>query len=305
MPLPEFVPPMLAKLEREAFDSEEWIFEVKWDGTRTLSFVEGGDYRLRNRNENDSKERYPELAFLGAAEEGLVLDGEVVVWQDGQPSFDGMLMREQARKELRIRQLMRTLPATYVVFDILYRKGRALMDLPLADRREQLAEVVAGIGDGRCVLSDGVVGAGSVLFEQVRARELEGIVAKRLTSRYQPGRRTDEWIKVKTFEEIQCAIIGYLPEGQGDVKSLVIATLIEGELRCVGRVGSGLAAGLRRELAQLLGARQRSEPIVPCPIEGTWVEPGLYCNVSFLEYTKDGMLRAPVFRELIRDEAEG
>lgn len=303
--LPEFVPPMLAKLGREPFDSDEHLFEVKWDGTRTLAFCEGGAYRLRNRNENDSTERYPELDFLAGLPAGTLLDGEVVVQLDGQPSFDGMLIREQARKQSRIAQLTRTHPATYVVFDLLYAGGESRLERTLAERRDELAELVAGARDERLVLSDGVVGHGRALFAEVAERELEGIVAKRLASRYHPGRRTDEWIKLKTFEEIQCAIIGYLPEGEDDVKSLVVATLRAGDLRCVGRVGSGLGAGVRRDLARRLGARRRPDPIVPCPFEATWVEPGLYCTVSFLEYTKEGMLRAPVFRDLILDEAQG
>jgi len=301
--LPEFVPPMLAKLGREAFDADDWLFEVKWDGTRTLAFVEGGDYRLRNRNDNDSTARYPELGFLAGLEDGLVLDGEIVVWRDDRPSFDGMLIREQARKLSAIEGLARTHPASYVVFDLLYRGGESRCDRTLAERRDELAALVAGVGHERLVLSDGLVGAGVALFEEVRARGLEGIVAKRLASRYHAGRRTDEWIKIKTFEELQCAIIGYLPAGRDDVKSVIVATLVDGELRCVGRVGSGLGAGLRRELARLFAARRADAPIVPCPFEGTWVEPGLYCNVSFLEFTKEGMLRAPVFRDLIRDEA--
>lgn len=288
---------MLAKLAREPFDDPEYQFEVKWDGIRALAFVEGGAYRLHTRSGQRVTERYPELGFLAELPPGLVLDGELVVLKDGRPSFADVLAREQARGERRIRQLTATNPAGYVVFDVLWAEGVSVMDRPLRERRALLETVCADV-DPRLVLSEALAGSGPDVFEIVSAQGLEGVVAKRLSGRYHPGRRTDEWLKIKTFRELQCAILGWTG-APDDVRSLIVGAVVDGELRCVGKVGSGLGEAVRRELARAFAGRARAAPLVPCPCEGRWVEPGLYCVVSFLEFTRDGMLRAPVFRQLV------
>ena len=135
--LPDFVPPMLAKLGK-AFDSAEHLFEIKWDGTRALAYGEGGRYRMLNRQRRVLVERYPEFSFLAELEAGCVLDGEVVVMEDGKPSFRGMLQREQGRGERRFRELANALPATYVVFDLVYRRYESLENRPLHERRAEL-----------------------------------------------------------------------------------------------------------------------------------------------------------------------
>jgi len=301
MSLPDFVPPMLARLGRKAFDSDQHLFEVKWDGIRALTFTEGGSYRALTRNRHDLVPRYPELAVLGKLPAGLVLDGELVVLDEGKPHFQRVLQREQARNPLKIEALARSLPATYVVFDLLYKGGEPLLDLPLHERREALAAVVEAAADPHLVLSEGIVGAGLALFEQVSALGLEGMVAKELSSRYLPGKRTDAWTKIKTFREAVCAILGYLAEGE-EVRSLIVALEEGGELVCVGRVGSGLSASLGRRLHERFLPLHREEPLIPCGEHiGQWVEPGLFCRVRFLERTENG-LRAPVFLELLEGE---
>jgi bifunctional non-homologous end joining protein LigD len=125
---------MLAKLG-EPFDSENYLFEIKWDGTRTLAFVDGAGYRLVNRRRMDMNDRYPEFDFLRNLPPGTVLDGEMVVLRDGKPDFRLLQSREQARTPLNIRSLARSHPATYVVFDLLYESYRPVMSLPLAVRR--------------------------------------------------------------------------------------------------------------------------------------------------------------------------
>jgi len=296
--LPEFVEPMLAK-PGPPFDSDEHLFEIKWDGTRALAFVEAGGLRVRNRKAKDLLPVYPELEVLSGLPPGCVLDGEVVVLRGGKPDFHGMLRREQARGGRRARAAMRALPATYVVFDLLWRDGRPLLDAPLSTRRAALAELVGAAAEEKVVLSEGVVGAGLRFFEEIERLELEGMVAKRLASRYLPGQRTDAWTKVKQARRLLCAIVGYLLDDDGGLKSLIVAAEDGGELRCVGRVGSGLGEALRTRLLALCRARPRAAPIVDCGMPGEWVEPGLFCAVSYLERTPTGFLRAPVFLELL------
>ena len=297
--LPEFVEPMLAKLGDGPFDSERHRFEVKWDGTRSLCFAEGGDYRLRNRKGTDQKPRYPELAFLSHLPSGLCLDGEIVVLRDGQPSFKGMLEREQARDPRKAERLARSQPAIYVAFDLLYLEGRSLFKCPLSQRVEALEELVARLDHQSLVFSEGVVGAGIAFFESIRERQLEGMVAKRLDSHYLPGRRTEAWQKIKQVHTVHCIVLGWERDANDGVKSLVIAMEEDGLLRCVGKVGSGLTEALRARLRTELPDRARPTPLIPCPgVKAEWIEAGLFCTVDYLERTNDGNLRAPVFREL-------
>lgn len=298
--LPAFIPPMLAK-PGVPFDSEDYLFEIKWDGTRTLAFIDRGRYRLLNRRRIDMTDRYPEFGILAQLPPGTVLDGEMVVLRDGKPDFGLLQSREHSRSSLKIRNLARSTPATYIVFDLLYHDYESLMAAPLQQRRERLRKVVQGLGSGRLILSEGIVGRGTPYFQEACRQGLEGVVAKRLESRYVPGRRTDAWIKIKRSATFDCAIIGFLPAGKADFRSLILAAEDDGQLRCVGKVGSGFPDKLRRRLNQLLWSRLRSKPLVPCRIKGKWVEPGLYCRVSCMERTSGGELRAPVFEELIEE----
>jgi DNA ligase D-like protein (predicted ligase) len=299
-PLPEFIAPMLAKIGRQPFDSDQHLFEIKWDGTRALAFVESGRCRLRNRRRRDITPKYPELAFLAGIEPGIVIDGEICVLRDGRPDFAGMLEREQARSERRSLELARTLPATYVAFDLLYRAHESIMAEPLLARRERLRAIVAAADDQRLLFSDGVRGAGVQFFEQLRAQQLEGMIAKRVDSRYRPGERTDAWLKIKPAQRLHCAIVGYQAQG-GDLRSLIIASPDDaGRLQCVGRVGSGLRRREAAELLALLRKRPRATPLIECGMQGEWVEPGLYCVVSFFERSATG-LRGPVFEGLVEE----
>jgi ATP-dependent DNA ligase len=130
---------------------------------------------------------------------------------------------------------------------------------------------------------------------------MEGVVAKRLGTLYLPGKRTDAWIKIKRGATEICAVIGFLPAGAKDFKSLILAASVEGKVRCVGKVGSGFSDKVRARINRLLRSRVRATPIIPCKIRGVWVEPGLCCKVSFMERTENGEFRAPVFEELYEE----
>ena len=248
--------------------------------------------------------RYPEFGFLGeiGVDGGVMLDGEIVVMKDGKPDFGLMLSREQVLNDLKIQSLSKSLPATYVVFEALYVEGQSVMAEPLSARRELLRQFVRAVDNPRMVLSDGIVGKGKDYFEAAAAQSLEGVMAKRLTSPYEAGRRTNDWHKIK--HTLHCAIVGFVAEGD-DIRSLVIAAQIgeapDAPLRCVGRVGSGLSVAMRHRLAELLFARLRDTSRMDCEEEGLWVELGLYCKVSCLERTQAGHLRAPMFLDLIVD----
>jgi len=297
--LPDSIPPMLARSGRP-FDSEEHLFEIKWDGFRAIAYVDEG-LRLLSRRRNDLAPRYPELDVLRRLPAGTVVDGEIVLLRDGRADFYGLLAREQARGASRVRAAAAREPTTYVVFDLLFEHHESIMDRPLTERRERLAALVGDRGEGSLVLSEGVVGAGRTFFERAGELAIEGVVAKQLGSAYLPGKRTEAWTKSKHTRRLHCAIVGFVPDGPRDFKSLIIASDVGGELRCVGRVGSGLSEVRKAELRELLFAREVDEPLIDCGMAGRWVEPGLYCTVSFLERTNTGTLRAPVFVELITE----
>ena len=306
--LPAFVAPMLAKLRKQPFDSDAHLFEPKWDGFRAITFVEEGGHRVRSRRDRDLAPRFPEVEAVRVFPAGTVLDGEIVVLEDGRPDFESMLRREQARELRSIERFVRELPASYVVFDLLYVDGRPILDEPLTTRRRLLAALFEGLGDGadhRLLLSEGSVGGGVELYERSVELGMEGVVGKRLDSPYLPGQRTDLWTKVKVPLHRHCVVLGYLRNEAGDLRSLVVGTDVEGELRCVGRVGSGLSEGDRRALLPRLRGLRREEPVVDCSsaLDGNpeWVEPGIFCTVSFLEFTSGGTLRAPVFEGLVED----
>ncbi len=278
------------------------MFEIKWDGTRTLAFIENKTVKLLNRRRVDLTERYPEFGILRAFPAGTVLDGELVVLREGKSDFGLLMSREQARSPLRIRLGSQSSPATYMVFDLLYAKHQSLMLRPLHERRQHLQKLVDRYGQGKVILSESTPGDhGRAYFAEACRMGLEGVIAKRLNSQYRPGQRTDDWIKIKRSEVLDCAIIGFVPSGTKDFRSLILATNVDGELRCVGRVGTGFDSKLRIKLNKLLWKSIRKQSWVPCSIKGKWVEPGLYCRVTCMERTSRGELRAPVFMELYEE----
>jgi bifunctional non-homologous end joining protein LigD len=296
---------MLARVSGP-FDSPGHLFEIKWDGIRALAFVERGECRLMSRRGNTISPRYPELGPLSGLPDGTVLDGEIVAFRGEKPDFEQLLSREQARSPINIQHLSRRSPVSYIAFDLLYQGFEPILELPLHERRRRLEKVLAAVrGSPRLLLSEGIVGEGKAFFRSAVSRELEGVVAKELESSYTPGKRSSAWTKIKRSQRAYCLILGYVPKGQGDLQSVLVAVEQAGRLRYAGRVGSGLSEAERERLHGLLRERPRDAPLVECPEKARWVEPGLYCEVSFLERTRGGILRAPVFERLIVEGEDG
>lgn len=290
---------MLARLG-EPFESSEHLFEWKWDGFRALIFRDHEGIRVRSRRDNDLFPRFPELATLAALPPGTVVDGEIVVLENGKPSFERVLQRERSRSPARVPN-PNVSPAFFVVFDLLYENYHSRMDQPLVDRRAALESLAQRVPEGKMVFSEGVVGAGLALFQQAVSRDFEGVVAKRLSSLYLPGQRTDAWTKIKKGTTILCVILGYMTDELGSLRSIIVGTDIDGTLTCVGRVGSGFNDPTRRILERMLPARRRETCFVETELSGIWVEPGIFCKVGYVEKTGTGLLRAAVFKELVAE----
>ncbi len=296
---------MLAMSRDEPFDSEDYAFEVKWDGTRVIAFCKG-EHRFQNRRLNQIAYRYPEIqpVVKGRA----VLDGEIVVMHGGKPDFAKLQQREHASDAFKASLLAEEFPATYVVFDVLHWEEKSLLPLSFEERRRVLQEVLEP--QENVYLSEPVVGQGIAFFEAAKERGLEGIIAKRLDSPYRPGKRVDFWWKIKTYKSLDCLICG-LTLGKGwrtdYFGSLILGVHHEGELLFIGSVGTGFDQAAMAEIQNL------TEPLVdhcPFPQEPrvepgvkVWLKPVLVCEVKYLQFTEDLKLRAPVFLRL-RPEVE-
>jgi DNA ligase D-like protein (predicted ligase) len=295
--------PMLAS-SGEPFDSSEHLFEIKWDGIRTLAFSGNGKVRLQSRNLNDSTERYPEIVeVLGKIPGETVLDGEIIVLEDGIPSFERVLEREQVRSPEKANLRSRQNPAIYMVFDVLYINGNDVLHEPLSARRELLSNLLREHTMGSVVESTFVQEHGKAYFREATERRLEGVVAKLLESPYVPGKRTSYWIKIKARKTLDCVVLGTVTEpGSGRVKSLVVGAYRDVELVWMGNVGSGLddktREGLARELEPLEGSSPK-ELKISTPGEVRWLRPALVARVHYMELTREGRLRAPVFKGFI------
>lgn len=286
---------MLAAAGRP-FDSADHLFEIKWDGFRTMAHVEHRSLRLVSRSGRDVTAQYPELASLAALPDGSVVDGEIVFLQDGVPDFESLQPRDQARGARRAAALAAERPVRYIAFDLLYRDFTSLIDQPLSARRDRLLQIDV---PAPMAVSEAVRTEGRSLYESVCSAGLEGIMAKRLDSRYRPGRRSDAWIKVKRRLRALCAIVGFMPQEGGDIQSVAVAIDRDGVLTYAGRVGTGYREQERLRLARLLHERVADRALVELPAGAVGVRPGLYCEVSFMDQTRDGVLRAPVFERLI------
>ncbi len=307
-PLPD-LDPMLATLWDAPFDDPAWGFEPKWDGVRALAVCDTAT-KLLSRNRNDVTGGYPDLARLRdhLVAVDAVVDGEIVAMQDGVPSFQLLQRRMHVRDPAELERLARRIPVVYMAFDLLHLDGRDLTGLSLLERRARLQEIV--VPAEFLAVSPLVEGDGEALYEGAAAQGLEGIVAKRLDSRYRPGKRSKAWRKVKVVLDIDVVVAGWKPgEGRraGTIGSLVVGLYdAVGALQYVGSVGSGFDQRSLPAVQAELEARARDEsPLaeVPRSLRGTrWVAPDLVARVEYRQVTEGGKLRAPVFVGLRTDK---
>jgi ATP-dependent DNA ligase len=195
--LPLTINPMLAAKADAPFDSEKHLFEIKWDGIRSLAFVDGGRVRLQSRQLTEITHQFPELAGLGRLPSGTVLDGELVVFQDDKPSLAAIQRRALLQNCSRMQHLSRTEPVSYMVFDLLFLRGRSLMTAPLSDRRGALIKLHEQFPSPGFLVSEGLRQYGRKLFALIMRNGLEGMMAKRVDGPYLPGKRCHHWLKIK------------------------------------------------------------------------------------------------------------
>lgn len=293
------IAPMLASTG-EPFDSERYLFEIKWDGIRMLAFFGNGVARLQGRKKTEATHRYPEVErALKKLPGSGVVDGEIVVLDDdGRPNFQRVLIREQTSSRDGALLRAKTHPVVFMVFDVLYRDGVALVDRPLLDRKKVLAALLAD-APSPIVESTYVLHRGKAMFQQAKERGLEGVIAKACDSRYLMGERTSEWLKLKVRHQTDGVLMGTVREhGTGRVKSLVLGAYDDGTLRWLGNVGSGLNGETIAQLETQLGPLKSDPPTdfaAEAPGKIEWLRPLLVVRVEYSELTMDRRLRHPVF----------
>lgn len=294
--MPAVVKPMLAELSTEPFDNEKWIYEIKWDGYRAISFLNQGNVQIRSRNDlpmdfpaiEDELKKIPGRAILDG--EAVVLDG------NGLPSFQLMQNYIKSQKG----------DLVYYVFDILHLNGHNLTGLPLLERKNILKQIIPDLKTIKFV--DHVQGIGKEFYERARQAGLEGIVAKKTDSVYQQGKRSLDWVKIKASLR-QEMVIGGFTKPRGGRKyfgSLLLGYFKDQKLVFAGHCGTGFNESQLKELHEKMINLKTHNPVfanLPKTNEpAVWIKPELVCEVKFSEWTNEGIMRAPVFLGLRQDK---
>lgn len=288
------IAPMLIAQMQEPFDSPDWIYELKLDGCRCVAYLEEGKTILRNKRNMELLPRFPELTGIHKqAGKRCILDGELVVMVNGIPDFYELQKRTLLTNQVKIKLGAERLPASFVAYDCLQVEDRILYDVPLMERKQILQEAVCEAE--QMAISRYIQEKGTALFQLTVQQQLEGVVAKKQTSLYFPGKRTRDWIKFKRMADKDFIICGY---EMGKMNSLILGEYRDGILQYAGTV----TMGVRQDTIRMLKRAECPFPGLPHGKEhAIWCRPEYVCTVEYMPNTLD-VLRQPVFKGIRDDE---
>ncbi|AJS60960.1 ATP-dependent DNA ligase [Paenibacillus sp. IHBB 10380] len=283
----------------------QWITQVKWDGVRMLTYYDGLTVRLANRKLNDRTQQYPEFQSpnVYCSASSFIIDGEIVAWEEGKPSFHEVMKRDSARKQQSIELASRQISVTYIVFDVLFANGEWVIDQPLSVRQNLLNEIITPQPHVQIAQS---FKEGSTLFEAIKQQGMEGIICKNIDSSYIINGKDNRWQKVKTEQDLY-AVVGGLTYKDGVVSSLLLGLFNEeGNYIYIGNAGAG-----KLTMKEWAALTSRMLPIqidtnpfsnVPQRSKGAiWLKPTIVVKVNFLEWTHSGTLRHSCIQGVIED----
>ena len=306
-PMPQIISPMLATLIEKPFSDPEWLFEIKWDGYRAISFVEKDSFRFISRRNIDLIKKFPQAETIPGLinAQSAILDGEIVVVdKNGKPNFQKL---QNIARFFRSRSIPteENVSLIYYVFDLLYLDGRDLRDEPLIERKKLLKSIIHP--NEFLKYSDEIVELGKELYKKASEEGLEGIIAKKLDSHY-IERRTSYWLKMKTHPQQEVVIGGYTkPRNSRQYFGALVVGIYDGDsLRFSGHIGTGFDDFTLKQIYELLQQNKSdNNPFTTIPKTNEpvqWVEPKLICEVKFAEWTSEGIMRQPVFLGLREDK---
>lgn len=282
--------PMLLSEEKDAFDSKDFIFELKFDGTRALIFVSQNNLVIMNRHGKNITYLYPELQEIkNYIKEKVIFDGEIVVFKEGKPSFLKLQERAHLKNKLKINYQSKNNPVIFVCFDILY-KNKNLINNTLLERKKILSKFI----DNDYFLKNKYIeNDGKLLFKNIKKLGLEGIVAKRKNSKYQINKRTDDWIKIKNLLKESFYVGGYVISDK-NVMSILLGESKNRKLYFVGKVVISSKVSLYKKIIN--SKIKNSSVFENYSNVANYIEPKYKCYVEYMERSKNNYLRQPVFR---------
>ena len=298
----KIIKPMLIVEMQEAFDSPDYIYELKLDGERCIAYLDKDVTDLRNKRNFKMLVKVPELSNIHKQVNcRCILDGELIVTKDGRPDFFEIQRRSLMSNTFKIQLASSKLPATFTAFDILYYEDHAVTDLPLMERKKLLEKTIKE--NERIAISRYIEERGIEFYKLAKQNQLEGIVAKRKDSKYYLDKRTKDWVKIKNLLDDDFVVCGYIFK-ENAVISIVLGQYSNKKLVYKGHVTLGISTTDFKLIKSIPEIRtQPFNELPPSNDNAVWVEPSLVCTVKFMMKTANGSLRQPVFKGL-RDDKE-
>lgn len=295
------IKPMLIGAEGQAFDSDDYLYELKLDGERCVAYLDADGTDLRNKRNVKMLPKVPELSEIHRQVKcRCILDGELAVIHNGKPDFFLIQKRSMMTNPMKIELESKRHPACFTAFDILYYVDHPVTDLPLIERKKLLQNVIRE-ENARFAMSRHIEEQGVAFYQLAEQQELEGIVAKRKDSKYYFDKRTKDWIKCKYLKDSDYVVCGYIPKENG-MTSIVLGQYRGKQLVYKGHVTLGVSGESFRKIQELPKLSQAGMDDPDDNEETVWVQPRLVCTVKYMMKTESGSLRQPVFKGLREDK---